>query len=138
MRGAFRGLTRGHTRAHLARAIVESLTFTLRENLERLGPAVSPAARLPVTGGGARSDLWMQMIADVTGRTVERPAATEAPSLGAAILAMVADGRHGSIADAAAGVYAPARAFEPVAARARAYDEPFRRYQELRSRVCGS
>lgn len=137
VRGAFRGLTLGHTRAHLARAIVEALTFTLRENLELLGPAVDPAARLPVTGGGARSDVWLQMIADVTGRPVERPAAMEAPSLGAAILAMVADGRYPSIADAAARVYAPARTFTPDPARGHEYAEPFRRYRSCAARVAG-
>ncbi len=74
--GAFVGLTLYHKRGHLYRAVLEGVTFALRHNIEA-GAAAAAALdeALIVVGGAARSDLWMQIIADVTGRpvlTIER------------------------------------------------------------------
>ena len=129
-RGAFAGLNLSHTRAHLARAVVESLTFTIRENLELLARG-GPLREIRVWGGGARSDVWLQMIADATGFSVERVATTEAAVLGAAELAMVATGRFTSIAEASAALYRAAKRFEPDASVKPAYDDAFERYRTL-------
>jgi len=124
VRGAFSGLTLAHGRGHLARALVESLAFTVRENVDLLAP-----------GGGGR--VWLQMIADCTGVPVERPRAREAACLGAAELAMVAAGRFGSVAEAAAGLYAPEKRFGPDPSGRAAYDEAFGRYRGLYAKLYG-
>ncbi len=86
--GAFVGLSLFHTRAHLYRAVLEGVTLALRHNMEagRRG-AVSLDKRLVVVGGAAHSDLWMQIIADVTGYPVWTIKEDVEAALGAARLA---------------------------------------------------
>jgi xylulokinase len=137
VRGAFSGLELTHTRAHLARAVVESLTFTIRENLDLLAEAAGGVSELRTIGGGARSDVWLQMIADATGVVVERPATTEAACLGAAILAMAAAGRFKSVAEGSLRLYRADRRFEPNPSLRAGYDEAFRRYRALYESLYG-
>jgi xylulokinase len=131
VRGAFAGISLGTTRAHMARAVLESLSFTVRENVELLVGASGGVGELRAGGGGARSDVWLQMIADATGVPVERPVTMEAACLGAAELAMVAAGRFDSIADASLALYRAQDRFAPDAAKRAAYDEAFARYGDL-------
>ncbi len=91
--GAFVGLSLFHTRAHLYRAVLEGVSFALRHNIEAGAKgSFALADRLVVVGGAAHSDLWMQIIADITGYpvfTIEEE--VEAP-LGAALLAAIGTG----------------------------------------------
>jgi xylulokinase len=135
-RGAFSGFSLAHTRAHMARAIIESLSFTVRENLEFIAPAAKADA-LRAIGGGARSDVWCQMIADVTGLAVERPRVREAACLGAAELAMVAGGRYESLPACSDAIYTVEKRFEPSHAGREAYDQAYARYRELRALLYG-
>lgn len=130
VRGTFAGLELGHGRAHLARALVESLAFTVRENVELLNRAVK-VEELRAIGGGAKSDFWLQMMADVTGVPLERVATTEAACLGAAELAMAATGEQGSVSEIALRLYRAQRRFEPAAAGRSAYEDAFARYRAL-------
>ncbi|QCI12378.1 hypothetical protein E6B08_13835 [Pseudomonas putida] len=97
--GAYVGLSLFHTKAHLYRAVLEGLAFALRHNMERgQQAAVHLDSELIVVGGAAASDLWMQIIADITGypvMTIEQ--AVEAP-LGGAMLAALAIGEITSLA----------------------------------------
>ena len=136
-RGAFAGLTLAHGRAHVARAIIESLSFCVRENLDLLRPAVGGVKELRAIGGGAKSDFWLQMVADVAGVTVERPVTREAACLGAAELAMTATGRFNSVAEAARSLYRAERRFEPDVSVKSAYDSTFERYRKLCAALCG-
>jgi len=131
-RGAFAGLSLSHTRAHLFRAVVESLSFTVRENLELIS-AAAEAREVRAIGGGARSDAWLAIVADVTGLPVERPAVREAACLGAAELAMVATGAYDSVAACAGSLYTAERRFDPDPANRGAYGEAYGRYRELRA-----
>jgi xylulokinase len=130
-RGAMLNLTLGHTLADLYRAILESVAFSLRENLALFHDHGLRASALRAIGGGARSDLWLQIKADVTGRAIERPAVTEAATLGAAMLAAVGCGAYGSLAESSAGLYHVERVFEPDERRAAQYEEPYRAYRDL-------
>lgn len=135
-RGAFSGLSLAHGRAHLARALAESLCFTVRENIELIG-RVEKVTELRAIGGGARSDVWLQMIADVSGVCVERPRVREAACLGAAEMAMVAAGRFATVAEAAAALYSAEKRFEPDASLRAAYDEAYARYRTLYQSLYG-
>jgi xylulokinase len=86
--GAFIGLSLFHTRAHLYRAVLEGVTFALQHNIEagRQG-AQSLDDKLIVVGGAAHSDLWMQIIADVTGYPVYTIKEEVEAAMGAALLA---------------------------------------------------
>ena len=91
--GAFVGLSLFHTRAHLYRAVLEGVTLALRHNIES-GAAGEAALdeRLIVVGGAARSDLWMQIVADVTGFPVWTILEDVEAALGAARLAAIGCG----------------------------------------------
>lgn len=91
-RGAFVGLTLRHSRAHLARAVFEGATFGLLGVMRRLFPQGMGRHDIRVTGGGARSAFWMQMVADVFESDCATVAADEGPAYGAAILAGVGIG----------------------------------------------
>jgi glycerol kinase len=88
-RAVIGGLSRGTTRAHIARAVLDGIASHTREALETLltdAQAVAPE-RLRVDGGMAASDVFLQCLADVLGRPVERPETVQATALGAAYLA---------------------------------------------------
>lgn len=129
--GAFVGLGLHHERAHLYRAVLEGVTFALRHNIEagtRDGQALDEA--LTVVGGTSRSDLWMQIVADVTRRPVRTIRGDVEASLGAAMLAALAVGLADRSALATRWVDLVDRA-QPDAARAVRYDDLYRQYIAL-------
>jgi xylulokinase len=132
VRGVISGLALRHTRVHIYRAILEALAFALRENVEFLRDCGLRPRVVRSIGGGARSDLWLQIKADVLGVPVERPAVTEAAVMGAAMLAAVGCGDRASLRQASESLYRCARIFEPQRHNRAAYAEAYRRYQRLR------
>jgi xylulokinase len=91
--GVLHGLTHSTGRREVARAVLEGVAFAFADGIEALKSSGTPIGELAAIGGGARSDLWLQIMADVLGRPLRRPAGPEAgPSLGAARLAGVASG----------------------------------------------
>lgn len=85
VRGGFFGLSLSQSRGELARAVFEGVTFGLKDCLDLMNPGRTPD-RVRVTGGGAKSGLWVQMLADVLGCPCERLICDEGPAYGAAIL----------------------------------------------------
>ena len=135
MRGALSGLTLSHTKADVYRALLESLAFSLRENLEYLDHNGFGVDVIRCIGGGACSDLWLQMKADVTGRPVEKPCVTEAAVLGAAMLATMGHGDFTSLAEASAACYRRRKTFCPKRGHRKAYQEPYARYRQLKNKL---
>lgn len=89
-RGAFVGLTVRHQLAHLTRAVLEGVTFGLRDSFTLMGEAGLPKAKqVRISGGGTRSPLWRQIIADVFGTELVTVNTTEGAAYGAALLAGV-------------------------------------------------
>lgn len=131
VRGAFANLSLQHSRADLYRAILESLAFSLRENLELLAENGFRIETIRSIGGGAASDLWLQMKADATGHPIERPAVKEAAVLGAALLAAVGYGQFPTAGEASDAFFALDKVFIPCAEDQLKYEEPYRRYLEL-------
>jgi xylulokinase len=122
LRGALLGMSLDHTRAHVARAVLEGVAHNLRWLLEVMAASHMAPTRLRVIGGGVRSDLWMQIIADVTGLavdTVDHP--QYAGARGAALLAAVGTGALRSVA-AVADLTAVAGTFHPNTSVAAAHD----------------
>jgi len=122
--GAFVGLNLFHTRAHLYRAVLEGVTFALRHNMEAgVRGAATLDRRLIVVGGAAKSDLWMRIIADVTGFPVWTIREDVEAALGAARLAAIGGGLiRPDDPDAWITLVERAR---PDPARARRYDALF-------------
>jgi xylulokinase len=102
-RGALVGLTASHTRGHVVRAILEGVAFSLRDTFTLFQEMNVPVNRIRLGGGGARSQLWRQIQADVYGHCVELVAAEEGAAYGAALLAAVGVGVWPSV-DAACAV----------------------------------
>jgi len=92
-RGAFVGLTVRHSRAHLTRALLEGVAFGLRDSFELMQAAgLAGIRQVRVTGGGARSPLWRQILADVLGAELVTVNTTEGAAYGAALLAATGAG----------------------------------------------
>jgi xylulokinase len=93
-RGAFIGLTARHTQAHLTKAVLEGVAFGLRDSFEliRESEAGKKIDEVRISGGGARSPIWRQMMADVLGVPLVSVAALEGAAYGAALLAGVGGG----------------------------------------------
>jgi glycerol kinase len=92
-RGTIVGITRGTTRAHLARAVIESMTYQVRDAVDAMSAASGTKVKdLRVDGGASAMDAMLQMQADQLGVTVRRPVDQETTALGAAFLAGLAEG----------------------------------------------
>jgi len=134
--GVFYGFTLRHGKNHFIRAIMESIGFIVRRNIdviEGLGVRVSEIRAL---GGGARSRLWKQIEADVAGRPVVTTTNEEAATLGAAILAGKAVGLYTSVEEAATKMIQIKERFEPASANRAVYDEAYQTYCRLYAALC--
>ncbi|PWH16848.1 MAG: hypothetical protein DDG58_09085 [Ardenticatenia bacterium] len=130
-KGAVLGLTFGTTRRDVAKAILEGLTFELRINLDLLREGGVVIDELRAIGGGARSELWLQLKADILGVPVVRPAVTEAACLGAALLAGVGAGVYADAAQAVAQVLHLTRTYQPDPERAARYERLYALYRAV-------
>jgi xylulokinase len=115
--------------------VLESIAFSLRENMELMRRSGLHFDVVRSIGGGSKSDLWLQIKADATGMPIERPAVTEAATLGAAMLAAVGAGEFASVADCSASFYRADRVFMPDAARHDQYEQPYHAYRDLYRRL---
>ena len=130
-KGAILGLTFGTNKTDLAKAILEGLTFELRVNLDLLKEGQVAINELRAIGGGARSDLWLQLKADVTGVPVIMPTITEAACWGAALLAGAGAGYFSSAAQAAEEMLQLERKLEPHPERMARYETRYALYREV-------
>lgn len=97
-RGAWVGLTTRHGRPHLTRALLEGVAFGLKDNLRLMQQVgLGPIEQVRLSGGGARSPLWRQILADVLEVELTTVNTTEGAAYGAALLAAVGMGRYGSV-----------------------------------------
>jgi xylulokinase len=130
-RGVWYGLTLKHGKAHFARAIQEAVGFMLRGLLGLIRDADIPIQEVRCMGGAARSDLWLQIKADVCGLPMVRMQEEEAAALGCALLAAVALGDYADPGEAARAMVRLGRRFEPQAANRAVYGRQFELYREL-------
>jgi xylulokinase len=130
-RGAFVGLTVRHGRAHMTRAVMEGVAYSMRDGLEIMRALGTPDDDMRAVGGGARSPLWLELQADVYGRTVRRTEVDEGPAYGAALLAGVAAGAFADVGEASRQVRLCGEVTEPDGARAARYDELYAVYRSL-------
>lgn len=130
-RGAFIGLSAMHTKYDMLRAVLEGVVYSLKDCLGVLHEMKVDPAMLLACGGGGKSPLWRQMLADVFQRPVATIANEEGPALGAAILAGVGTGLYKSVPEACRAVVKVNRAVEPDAERAAEYARVYDVYRSL-------
>ncbi len=134
--GVFYGFTLRHGRNHFTRAIMESVGFIVRRNIEVIEGLGVQVDEIRALGGGARSRIWKQMEADIVGRPVLTTTNEEAATLGAAILAGKAVGLYSSVEEAAGKMIRIKERFEPTLSNRSRYDETFGIYVKLYNALC--
>jgi xylulokinase len=130
-RGGWMGLTAKHTRADLIRSLLEGVSYSQKdclEIIEQMGVAVNS---IRVSGGGARSAFWQQMLADIFGRPASILENQEGSAYGAALLALVATGEYGSVPEVCKAATHEVRTLQPHADEQRIYADGHRIYQSL-------
>jgi xylulokinase len=130
-RGAFSGLSLRHDRGALVRAVLEGVACGLRDSLDLVAALGAAPERGRVSGGGARSELWLRIIASVLELPLERVAVEEGAAYGAALLGGVAGGVFASVEEAAAACVRVGGPVEPVAEWIEPYRELLARYRAL-------
>lgn len=128
-RGVFCGLTLRHQREHLARAVLEGVAFGLRDSLELLRECEVKPDQVRVSGGGARSPLWRQILADVFRLPIVRTTSEHGAAYGAALLAAVGAGAFPDVASAG-DIVAEADRSMPGSAASR-YESLYAHYRAL-------
>jgi xylulokinase len=135
-RGALVGLTLKHTRGHVVRAVMEGVTFSLRDCLAIIEEQGVNVRQIRASGGGAKSAFWRQMQADMFGKTVVTMAADEGPAYGVALLAAVGAGEFKDVVEACDATVKTTGQTKPNAPARRHYDQAMPVYQQLYRSLC--
>ena len=130
-RGVFFGITRRSERQHFARAVMEGVAYGLRDSFEIMREMKLPINQVRASGGGARSALWRQIQADVTGYTHVTINVDEGPALGAALLAGVGTQLYSSVQEACRAVIKVEKESSPCAVNRAAYERFYGVYRQL-------
>jgi xylulokinase len=130
-RGSFTGLALTHDRGALVRAVLEGVAYGLRDSLELLRALGVRPESARVSGGGARSDLWLKIVASVLGLPLERVVVEEGAAYGAALLGGVAAGVFADVEEAVAACVRVRETVEPDAAWQSVYDDAYLRFRAL-------
>lgn len=130
-RGSFTGLSLRHDRGALVRAVLEGVAYGLRDSLELLRDLGVEPRSARASGGGARSKLWLQIIASVLGIPLERTAVEEGAAYGAALLGGVAGGAFTNVQEAVASCVGVRDVVEPDRAWRPAYEAGYEEYRAL-------
>jgi xylulokinase len=137
-RGGWIGLTAKHTRADLIRSLMEGVSYSQKDCLniiEQMGIAVDSVR---FSGGGARSEFWQQMFADVLGKRVSVLENQEGSALGAALLALVGTGEYSSVREVCKAALREVRVLEPRPEIQRVYASGHQTYRSLYPAISGA
>ena len=130
-RGCFIGLTNKHGRGHMSRAVMEGVAMSLRESLQIVRDLGVPTKEIRVSGGGAKSPLWKQILADTFGQAACTINAEQGPAYGVALLAAVGDGAYKNIEEACKATISVVNKTAPNKNAVKSYDRLFPIYQGL-------
>jgi len=130
-RGVLLGLTLAHSKREVVRAVLEGLTYELRNNIEAIEEHGTEITELRAIGGGAKSKFWLQLKSDITGRKVAVPNVTEAAALGAAILAGVGAKIYRKAEEAVTAIYSEKETFMPMMETEKTYERYYQLYKKL-------
>lgn len=129
--GLFIGLNPETDRAQMLLAVLEGVSFAIRDNIEvakKLGISIE---RSMLCGGGARSPIWRKILANVLGIELELPVAEEGPGFGTAILSMVANGEYASVEDAVCRLVARRDTVKPDSELTKLYEQRYQKYKKI-------
>ncbi len=131
IRGSFIGMDSGHTLTHFTRAVLEGITFSLRESIEIVRSSGKDITEIVAIGGGAKNETWLQMQADVFNASIVKLESEQGPAMGAAMLAAYGSGWFASLGECAEAFIRPAEVFTPNPQQVALYNGLFDLYQEV-------
>ena len=130
-RGMWIGMTMDTRREDLTQAVLEGVAFAIRDSLEVAGSLGISIGKSRICGGGAKSDLWLHILANVLNVELERVASEQGPGLGGAMLAMVACGAYASVADACRALVRVSGTVRPDPELAARYAARYRQFRQI-------
>jgi xylulokinase len=130
-RGVFFGATLRTTRDWFSRALLEGVSYALKDSFTLLSELGVPVQQVRASGGGARSDFWLQLLADIVEAEHVRLQVDEGPALGAALLAAVGTGAYATVPEACAATIATRPGALPNPALAPTYRRTYGLYRTL-------
>ncbi|MCS3432711.1 FGGY-family carbohydrate kinase [Klebsiella sp. BIGb0407] len=131
LQASFYGMQAGHQRGHLVQAIYEGVVFSHLTHLNRILKRFPHVTALRLSGGPTRSEVWMQMFADISGLPVEIPQIEESGCLGAALVAMTGTGAYASLQQAQKALDPLIISYQPNMKNYALYQKKYQRYQNL-------
>lgn len=130
-RGVFFGLSAVHGKKEMLRAVMEGVAFSLNDCKNIIGGMGVPVDDMMACGGGGRSPLWRQMLADLYDCPVKTVDSKEGPALGVAILAMVGAGEYASVPEACRAIIRTDKVQQPIAENSAAYAPVYDLYTRI-------
>jgi xylulokinase len=131
IRGSFIGADAAHERKHFVRAVLEGITFSLKESIEIFRSSGKTIDSIISIGGGAKSDTWLQMQADVFNAKIEKLTSEQGPGMGAAMLAAYGCGWFQSLKQCAEVFIQTSKKYEPIEENVQTYKKLFNIYQQV-------
>jgi xylulokinase len=131
IRGSFIGMDASHTRSHFVKAVLEGITFSLKESLAIFRENGKEIHEIVSIGGGAKNDSWLQMQADIFDATVIKYESEEGPALGAAMLAAVGCDWFSTLEACSESFLNVKKKFTPIKANVQTYQALFPLYQSV-------
>ena len=130
-RGSWVGLSLRHGKGHMARSVMEGATYAMRDSLEIAKGMNIPVKEVRLSGGGARSEFWRQMQADIYGQQVVTINAEEGPAYGVALLAAAGTGAYKDVVEACKSTISVVTRTKPSAKTKKTYNAAYPIYQDL-------
>ena len=130
-RGVFFGLSAMHKKKDMLRAVMEGVSYSLRDCVEVMREMDINVSDMMACGGGGTSPLWRQMLADLYACPVKTTVNSEGPALGVALLAAVGAGLYSSVPEACRAVIKADKVQEPVEENSRQYEKVYEMYRKL-------
>jgi xylulokinase len=130
-RGVFFGISGKHKRGHFIRSVMEGVSFALRDSLELIKARGVEVNEIRLIGGGAKSELWQQITADIFGETISLLNIEQGPAFGAAIIAGVGAGVFSDFESIVEELVEVVKTVDPIAENVEKYNKNYEIYQNL-------
>ena len=130
-RGTFIGLSMDTTRSDMVQAVLEGVSFAIRDSFEVAKSLGIPIERSKLCGGGAKSPLWRTMLANILNITLDIPQTEEGPGYGGAILAMVGCGLYPTVQACTDALVKTTKSIAPDPALASRYEKKYQQFKEI-------
>lgn len=130
-RGCFIGLNLNHTNAHMSRAVMEGISFALNDSMEILKDMGVRVSKIRVSGGGSKSRVWKQILADIFNAEVCSISVSEGPAFGAAILAAVGCGEYSDVNSACELIVKDSETIKPNPINVEIYKKAYESFKIL-------